>query len=335
MSKDEEAPTEIAPLVGLRRLPTTMDYRPDTADEPTRTLSDPFSTVQRQAISFVTAPNPFRIEAGTVSATEPSRSAPQKPPDTIAPLVTERRFVSSSPLVGAQRPGSVSMPAEQPAGATPLHARPTRRPVPATPVRVQRAAAGTTPSAPRPATHGADRASRAGAGPPGSSTPARWRSPPAWPIAPRTARSSSVPAPHPRPPSGAPRRQAAPATSEATTQWHAPPGPTAARLFAVQRAAADSPASSGPAPGAAALTSGTAIPPAPSTRPMSVTAHAPAPTWASAVQRDAEGGEASSAAPSEPSSAPTPDTTTAPAAPAEAAAAVAAPAAAAAQVRPP
>ena len=118
-TQDEEAPTEIAPLVGLRRLPTTMDYGPDTPDEPTRALPDLVSTVQRQAISFVTAPNPFRVAAGTESATEPSRSAPEQPLDPIAPLLAERVFVSSSPPVGVQRLGSGPMPAEQPPGPAP------------------------------------------------------------------------------------------------------------------------------------------------------------------------------------------------------------------------
>ena len=186
-------------------------------------------------------------------------------------------------------------------------------------MRVQRAAAGTTPSAPRPATHGAGGAvgtggtsgfvdagavavaaglaHRAedgsvvfGTGPPSPSPSAEWGSPPP---------DASV-------------------KSQATTQWPAAPGPTTARLFAVQRAAADSQASSGTSPRASALTSATAIPPAPPTRRVSVTAHAPAPTWASAVQREAEAGEASSATPSEPPSAATPDITTAPAAPADA-----------------
>ena len=67
----DDVPPEIAPLVGLRRLPTTMDDGLSTPDEPSATPSDLAATIQRQAASFVTAPNPFRVGAGPEPPTEP------------------------------------------------------------------------------------------------------------------------------------------------------------------------------------------------------------------------------------------------------------------------
>ena len=306
----DDVPPEIAPLVGLRRLPTTMDDGLSTPDEPSATPSDLAARIQRQAASFVTAPNPFRVGAGPEPPAGPPGQAPEQALDVIAPLVAERRFVSSSALAGVRSLGPVSPSPGQPPAVARLHSGPSPRPVPVFAARVQRTAetstarSGTTTG---PLSAGST-ATATAADPTGFVDAGAVAV--AAGLAHRDADGSVVFGPGSPSPSaewGSPV-SAARVTSEWPTQRQVSPdaAPHAARRFAVQRAAADSPAVTGPAtvPVAAPVRRVPVAAPV----PRALATPSPAPTWAAAVQREADAGEASSAPASEPPLAAGPDT---------------------------
>ena len=94
----DDVAAEVAPLLGLRRLPTMGP----PVDDPAARQNE--SAVQRRAASFVTAPDPFGADRGPVTATESGDGSAHNPV-AVAPLTGDRLPTAPAPATGAE-PGS-------------------------------------------------------------------------------------------------------------------------------------------------------------------------------------------------------------------------------------
>jgi len=139
----DRAAADVAPLVGLRRLPTT------TSEVEPATERGSEHPVPR-TVSLVTAPDPHRSHRPPDASPGPTDAGLTAALDPVAPLVAERAPLASpsiAPALDDDRPAGLGR--QKPHVGTPATASPIRSAV--APPAVQRAGATSPPSVPPPA----------------------------------------------------------------------------------------------------------------------------------------------------------------------------------------